>query len=80
MIRKWSFSDHFGQNDPKMTIFGSKIFFHLDFTSKIILITPTKILVKMNFTEILVVFTEINVLDHLYNQIETVTETVSEFY
>ena len=45
-----------------------------------IFITPTEILVEMNFTEISLVFTEINVLDHLYNQVETVTETVSEFY
>ena len=34
------------------------------------------IVVEMNFTEISVVSTEINVLDHLYNQVET----VSEFY
>ena len=34
----------------------------------------------MNFTEISVIYTEINVLDHLYNQVETVSETVSEFY
>ena len=45
-----------------------------------IFITPTEISVEMNFTEILVVSTEINVLDHLYNQVETITETVSEFY
>ena len=44
-----------------------------------IFITPTEILVEMNFTEISVVSTEIHVLDHLYNQVETVTETVSEF-
>ena len=29
----------------------------------------------MNFTEISMIYTEINVLDHLYNQVETVSET-----
>ena len=67
-------------NHAKMIIFGSKIFFHSDFTSKIVFITPTEILVAMNFTEISVIYTEINVLDHLYNQVETVSETVNEFY
>ena len=63
-----------------MTIFRSKIFFNSDFTSTMIFITPTEILVEMNFTEISLVFTEINVLDHLYNQVETVTETFSRYY
>ena len=66
-----------------MIIFGSK-YFHSDFTSKIIFIGflfyPTEILVKMNFTEISVISNEINVLDHLYNQVETHTESFSEFY
>ena len=40
----------------------------------------SSMIVKMNLTEISVISNEINVLDHLYNQVKTRTESFSEFY
>ncbi len=47
-----------------MIIFGSKMNFHENFTSKIFVINFTEILVKINFTEISVISTEINNLGY----------------
>ena len=79
MIRKWSFSDHFEHNVPKMIIFGTKIIF----------INFTEFLVKINFTEFSEIFTEFNNLVSIWinesslrfkrSQIETEKLTTSRF-